>query len=466
MKELKCPKCGKVFTVDKNDYDSIVSQVKNNEFRKEIDARMTELHHQHEAEQKAHALKVEHDFQQRLNAKELEMEKKQAEIVRLTEKLHGADETKRLELNKALTDKDVEILKLQERLKNIEQAQRLELNEAVSQKDKEIDRLKADLQQKDTQQQLAVVQEQSKAKEQLQAKEQEILKLQSEVKAQKNEAALRESGLKESYEKELKAKDEQIDYYKDMKVKLSTKMIGESLEQHCSTLFNTTLRPVMPCAYFEKDNDTCEGTKGDFIFRDFADDDKQEEYVSIMFEMKNELENGGKKHKNEDFFKKLDEDRRKKNCEYAVLVSMLEPESDYYNNGIVDVSYRYPKMYVIRPQFFIPIITLLVQASKKTVAYQQQLKIAQSQSVDITNFEDKLNDFKEKFGKNYRIASERFMTAIEEIDKSISHLQKIKDALLSSENNLRLANDKADALTIKRLTYNNPTMKAKFNDAK
>ena len=219
----------------------------------------------------------------------------------------------------------------------------------------------------------------------------------------------------------------------------------------------------MPNAYFEKDNDVVEGSKGDFVFRDF---DNEMEYISIMFEMKNELDNGGKKHKNEDFFKKLDEDRRKKQCEYAVLVSLLEPENELYNNGIVDVSYRYPKMYVIRPQFFIPIITLLVQASKKSIEYQRQLKIAQSQSIDVTNFEEKLLDFKEKFGKNYELASRKFNTAIEEIDKSIDRLQKVKDALLSSENNLRLANNKAEDLTIKKLTYNNPTMKAKFEEAR
>lgn len=248
-----------------------------------------------------------------------------------------------------------------------------------------------------------------------------------------------------------------------MKTKMSTKMVGETLEVHCSTLFNQMLRPMMPTAYFEKDNDASEGTKGDFIFRDTDDGT---EYVSIMFEMKNEMDTTATKHRNEDFFKKLDEDRRKKNCEFAVLVSLLEPESELYNGGIVDVSYRYPKMYVIRPQFFIPIITLLVQTSKKSLEFKRELATARAQSVDVTNFEQSLLDFQEKFGNNFRLASERFQTAIAEIDKSIDHLQKIKNALLGSANNLRLANDKAQNLTIKKLTRNNPTMKQKFEEAR
>ena len=244
---------------------------------------------------------------------------------------------------------------------------------------------------------------------------------------------------------------------------MSTKMIGESLEVHCSTEFNRLIRPIMPNAYFEKDNEVAEGTKGDFIFRDF---DGGTEYVSIMFEMKNEADTTATKHKNEDFLKKLDEDRRKKGCEFAVLVSLLEPESELYNGGIVDVSYKYDKMYIIRPQFFIPLITLLVQTSKKSLDYKRQLAVAQSQSIDVTNFENDLLDFQEKFGRNYRLASEKFQTAIDEIEKSIQHLQKIKDALIGSEKNLRLANDKAEGLTIKKLTKNNPTMKAKFEEAR
>ncbi len=294
-------------------------------------------------------------------------------------------------------------------------------------------------------------------------KENSILQLQNKVELAQKEATIRETNIKDNYEIQLKQKQEQVDYYKDLKTRMSTKMIGETLEVHCSTQYNTLLRSVLPNAYFEKDNDASEGSKGDFIFRDYAEDT---EYISIMFEMKNEMDETTTKHKNEDFFKKLDEDRKKKNCEFAVMVSLLEPENELYNNGIVDVSYRYPKMYVIRPQFFIPMITLLVQTSKKSIEYQRQLKIAQSQSIDVTNFESKLIDFKDKFGKNYELASKRFHNAIDEIDKSILHLQKIKDELLGSENNLRLANDKAEDLTIKKLTYNNPTMKKKFEEAR
>jgi hypothetical protein len=260
----------------------------------------------------------------------------------------------------------------------------------------------------------------------------------------------------------LEAKQKEVDFYKDFKAKMSTKMLGETLEQHCAVLFEQNLRPMMPHAYFEKDNDASQGSKGDFIFRDKVDG---QEYVSIMFEMKNEADTTATKHRNEDFLKKLDDDRRKKGCEYAVLVSMLEPESELYNQGIVDVSYKYPKMFVVRPQQFITIITLLVNANKKSIELQNELALAKSQSVDVTNFENQLLDFKEKFGNNYRLASEKFAKAIEEIDKTISHLIKTKEALLSSENNLRLANDKATALTVKKLTKGNPTMKKLFDEA-
>ena len=261
----------------------------------------------------------------------------------------------------------------------------------------------------------------------------------------------------------LQTKQEQIDYYKDLKTRMSTKMIGETLEIHCSTEFNR-MRSLFPYAYFEKDNDASEGSKGDFIFRDFGPDGT--EYVSIMFEMKNEADETATKHKNEDFFKNLDADRKAKNCEFAVLVSLLVPDSELYNGGIGDVSYRYDKMYVIRPQFFMPLISLLVQTSKKSLEYKQELAVARSQSVDVTNFEDKLIDFQKRFGNDYRLASEKFKTAVDEIDKSIQHLQKIKDALLGSENRLRLANDKLEGLTIRKLTRNNPTMKAKFEEAR
>ena len=434
MRELKCPKCGSVFTVDEADYASILSQVKNEEFNAEIEKRIHELDKQRAAERKAEALLAEQGFQRRLAGKDLEVK-----------------------------DKEAEIAKLKGELANMAQKGQLQLAEKLAEKEKEISALNSKLSLNEGQLKIAILEEQQKAEKNLMEKESAITTLLTQAELEKKEASLREAGIKERYELELKQKQEQIDYYKDLKLKLSTKMIGESLERHCSTQYETTLRPMLPQATCEKDNDASEGTKGDFIFRDF---DEGLEYVSIMFEMKNELENGGKKHKNEDFFKKLDDDRNKKRCEYAVLVSMLEPESELYNSGIVDVSHRYPKMYVIRPQFFIPIITLLVQTSKKSIDYQRQLQIAKSQSVDVSNFENKLNEFKDKFSRNYQLASDKFGKAIDEIDKSIAHLQKIKEALIGSENNLRLANDKAEGLTIKKLTYNNPTMKAKFDEAR
>ena len=311
-------------------------------------------------------------------------------------------------------------------------------------------------------QQLAVLAEQNKAREVLSTKNLEIERLKNSVKDKENDTAAQLALQKEQFENELKRMQTQVDYYKDLKMRMSTKMVGETLEIHCSTEFNR-MRPLFPNAYFEKDNDlTGEGnTKGDFIFRDYDDG---VEYVSIMFEMKNEMDDTSRKHTNESFLKKLDADRNAKNCEFAVLVSLLEPDSELYNTGIVDMSHRYPKMYVIRPQFFIPLITLLVQTSRKSIEYKKQLAIAQNQSIDVTNFEQRLLEFKDKFGRNYRLASERFRAAIEEIDKSIAHLTKIKEALIGSENNLRLANDKAEDLTIKKLTRGNKTMKAMFDE--
>lgn len=334
----------------------------------------------------------------------------------------------------------------------------------LTKKDIVIASLQSSLDKSEDKLKIAVIEEQRKAESNIQKKDAEIAALKAKAELDKQSAALNENALKENYESKLQAAQAQVDYYKDMKIRLSTKMIGETLEEHCSTQFNQTMRSMLPHAYFEKDNDASGGSKGDFIFRDFAEDGT--EYVSIMFEMKNEADGTATKHKNEDFFRKLDADRKAKKCEFAVLVSLLEPDSELYNGGIVDVSYRFDKMYVIRPQLFLPIISMLVQTSKKSLEYKQQLAVAQSQSIDVTNFENQLLDFQEKFGKNYRIASEKFKTAIDEIDKSIQHLQKIKDALIGSENNLRLANDKAEALTIKKLTRNNPTMKAKFAEAR
>lgn len=409
MKELKCPQCGNVFKVDEADYASIVSQVKNSEFESEVNRRIEELKAQQAVQQKV----------------------KDAEIS--------------LKITQALSDKDLEIA----RLRSAIELQKAEKEKAVMMAKEQ---MKDDLNKKDRQ--LAELRN---------AKDLEIAELRNQTSLSKSQSELEKNALRDEYETKLKFAQEQVDYYKDMKSKLSTKMIGETLEQHCSNVFNGQMRPLFPNAYFEKDNDASGGTKGDFIFRDSEDGT---EYISIMFEMKNEADTTATKHKNEDFFRKLDEDRRAKKCEYAVLVSLLEPENDLYNNGIVDVSYRYDKMYVIRPQFFMPLITLLVNASKKSLEYKKELAVARSQSLDITNFEEKLLEFKEKFGKNYELASRRFREAIKEIDKSIDALNKTKEALMSSENNLRLANDKAEDLTIRKLTYKNPTMRALFDQAR
>ena len=435
MREIKCPKCGSVFTVDEADYASIVNQVKNAEFNEEVNRRLQELHERHKTESLLAVAKVEKEYQDALSQKELSIKEKEATISQLSNKLNDAEQVKKTEISLA-----------------------------VAEKDKEIGKLKSDLNENESKLKIAVMEEQRKADESLRAKEKEIEQLKASAEISRQKAVNYVNSQKEEYEMKLKMMQEQVDYYKDLKTKMSTKMIGETLEIHCSTQFNQMMRPMLPNAYFEKDNDASGGSKGDFIFRDFAPDGT--EYVSIMFEMKNEADETATKHKNEDFFKKLDADRKTKNCEFAVLVSLLEPDNELYNGGIVDVSYRYDKMYVIRPQFFLPIISLLVQTSKKSLEYKQQLAIAKSQSIDVTNFENQLYDFRDKFGRNFRLASERFNTAIEEIDKSISHLQKIKEALLSSENNLRLANDKVESLTIKKLTRGNPTMTELFEKAR
>ena len=444
MRELKCPKCGNIFSVDEADYASIVNQVKGAEFDAEVNRRLAELHHQQQAEEQARAAKAEKAHQSELFKKE-----------------------------QAISEKDGEIARLKEQISAMGDRQKLAVGTAVADKDKEIAALKAAINKGSQDLEIAVLKERQQAKEAAQAKDAEIAELRSQAKLAASEASLREKQMQAEYEgklqvvkseaeSRLRVAEDEVQRLKDFKTRLSTKMVGESLEAHCSTVFESELRVLLPKAYFEKDNDASGGSKGDFIFRDYEDN---MEYVSIMFEMKNEMDETATKHKNEDFFKKLDADRTAKGCEYAVLVSLLEPESELYNSGIVDVSHRYPKMYVIRPQFFKAIITLLVNAAKKTVDYQRQLVVARSQSVDVTNFENQLLAFKDAFGRNYRLASEKFKTAIDEIDKSIAHLQKIKDALIGSENNLRLANDKADNLTIKRLTRGNPTMKAKFDEA-
>lgn len=428
MKELKCPQCGSVFQVDEADYASILNQVKNEEFNAELERRVNEMRKQFLSEQKADNAIAENAFQQQLNEKD-----------------------------KAISERDNKIKELDLRLKSIEDLKASEMERELAKKDAEILRLEQGLK-------IAVLDEKQKAQSEITSKDTIIQKLQSEAELERSKAVVREQGIKEDYENKLKVAQEQIDYYKDLKSRMSTKMIGETLEQHCSIQYNQTLRSVMPLAYFEKDNDASGGTKGDFIFRDYGSDGT--EYVSIMFEMKNEADTTSTKHKNEDFFKKLDEDRRKKGCEFAVLVSLLEPDNELYNGGIVDVSYKFDKMYVIRPQFFLPLITLLVQTSKKSLEYKQQLKIAQSKEVDVTNFEAKIEDFKTKFGRHYEQASKKFDTAIKDIDASIKKLQDVRAALVGSEGYLRMANQDTDDLTIRKLTYKNPTMKTKFEEAR
>ena len=362
---------------------------------------------------------------------------------------------------KSETEKSLAISEaIQKKEKESDQALN-EMNNRLAEKEQLISALKAQISGAETEKKLAVAEALQEKEKELSEKVNQITVLEGKLSNVENESELKEKNLKEQYEFKLKETEEQIEYYKDFKARQSTKMIGESLEQHCLTQFNSIRMTAFPNAYFEKDNDAKSGSKGDFIFRE-ADEDSIE-YISIMFEMKNEADETATKHKNEDFFKELDKDRREKHCEYAVLVSMLESDSDLYNQGIVDVSYRYPKMYVIRPQYFIPMITLLRNAARNSLQYQKELAIVRNQQVDIMNFEENMNAFKEGFSRNYRLASDKFQTAIEEIDKSIDHLEKIKKALTSSERNLRLANDKAEDLTIKKLTKNAPAVKAMFD---
>lgn len=404
MQELRCPHCGEVFQVDETGYAQLARQVRDSEFDKELRRREQELLARQESELDLARLRQEQAYQ------------------------------------KTLRDKD----------------------EALAQSAREAERLRERLESSETEKKLAVAEAVQRQAQALSEGEKRILTLENELAARETESRLKEKSLQEQYEEKLKSKDEQIEYYKDFKARQSTKMIGESLEQHCMTQFNTLRMTAFPTAYFEKDNDARTGSKGDFIFRE--SDESGTEFISIMFEMKNEADATATKHKNEDFFKELDKDRREKHCEYAVLVSLLEIDNELYNNGIVDVSYRYEKMYVVRPQFFIPIITLLRNAALHSLQYRRELEIVKNQQLDILHFEENMNAFKEGFGRNYRIASEKFRTAVDEIDKTITHLQKIKDALLSSENNLRLANSKAEDLSIKRLTKNAPSVKALFDE--
>ena len=408
--ELKCPNCGTVFQIDEQDYESIVKQIRDKEFEKEINLREAQYKNDKEQALKLAEAKAEKDLADELNKKELEIASLKSEL-----KLKETETENRLEkkYSEELNRKVVEITELKNEIKLKDTERELVLKDIVNEKDKEIDSLN------------------------------------TKLESNKNEFLVKEQSLKDKYEEKIKDKDEQIAYYRDFKARQSTKMIGESLEQHCNNEFNK-LRPLFKNVYFEKDNDARTGSKGDFIFRETDDDGT--EIISIMFEMKNEADETATKHKNEDFFKELDKDRKEKNCEYAVLVSLLEIDNDYYNNGIVDVSHKYEKMFVVRPQFFVPIITLLRSAAMNALGFKKQLQIVQNQNIDISRFEENMNNFKDAFGRNYRLASERFQKAIEEIDKTIDHLQKTKEHLLKSEDNLRLANNKAEDLSIKKLT--------------
>lgn len=373
-------------------------------------------------------------------------------IEQLKSQLSGSETEKKLAVSEAVSIKE------KEREEALEKK-----NEELTEKNRLIEELRAKLGNNETERKLAVSEAVKIKEKELSEKITEITELKSQLINKDAESQLKEQSIHKSYEEKIKLKDEQLEYYKDFKARQSTKMIGESLEQHCLNQFNSLRMTAFPTAYFEKDNDARTGSKGDFIFRDSKDG---MEYISIMFEMKNEMDQTSTKHKNEDFLKELDKDRREKKCEYAVLVSLLEIDNDLYNNGIVDVSYKYEKMYVIRPQFFIPMITLLRNAALNSLYYRQKLEIAENQRIDVRNFEENMKIFKDGFARNYRIASEKFKTAIDEIDKTISHLQKTKEALLSSENNLRLANEKADDLSIKKLTKNAPSVKAMFDKIK
>lgn len=424
MQEIKCPKCGEVFQVDESGYSAIVQQVRDKEFSKELKSREAQFELEKDNAVQLAKLAIEKDLSEKLIQKDSEITKLKADIT--TEQI-----SKKSEISETIAQKDKEIVELKNKLASFDKDKELELTKLVN-------KMNTELSEKDTC----------------------IAKLNNEKELTQKESQLKEQSLKDQYEEKLRFKDEEIARYKDFKAKLSTKMVGESLEQHCEIEFNRLRATGFQRAYFEKDNDAKTGSKGDYIYRE--SDPEGGEFISIMFEMKNEMDSTSTKKKNEDFLKELDKDRREKKCEYAVLVSLLEPENELYNSGIVDMSHRYPKMYVIRPQFFIPIITLLRNASLNSLEYRKELAVIKAQNIDVSNFEAQMNDFKEKFAKNYELASRKFKTAIEEIDKTIDHLQKTKEALLSSENNLRLANSKAEDLTIKRLTRNNPTMEAKF----
>lgn len=450
MQEIRCPKCNEVFQVDDSGYSQIVQQVRDKEFEKEAARRAEELEKAKNSELKILEMEYEKKLESALSEKSDDITDKEKRITELEARLESMESEKQLAVANAVSEREKRF--------NEESSK---AQKAISDKESLIKQLELQLQQAQSLQQAALDKVSSENALAIAKKDNEINELNSKLRSKDNEAELRCRAIEEKYAIELKNKDELIEQYKDFKARLSTKMVGETLEQHCLTQFNSLRMSAFPNAYFEKDNDARSGSKGDFIFRESSEDGI--EFISIMFEMKNEMDTTATKHKNEDFFKELDKDRNEKGCEYAVLVSMLEADNEFYNAGIVDVSYKYPKMYVIRPQFFIPLISLLRNAARNSLEYKRELAMAKAQQVDLTNFEKNITDFKTAFSRNYQLASDKFKTAIDEIDKTIIHLQKTKDALLSSENNLRLANNKAEEqLTIKKLTKNAPSIKEEF----
>lgn len=461
MHEIICPHCGKAFKIDEAGYADILKQVRDSDFEKQLHERLELAEQDKRNAVELARTKVASELQRAASAKD-------AEILELKAKLDAGEVARQLAVTQALStvekQRDALAGELEQMKHDKQTASKLaeaklqnELQKAAAAKDAEVQELKAKLDAGNLERKLAITQA-------VGAVEKERDQLANDLRQAAAEKTLAEQSLKERYEIQLKDRDDAIERLRDMKARLSTKMVGETLEQHCETEFNRIRATAFPRAYFEKDNDARAGSKGDYVFRD--QDESGIEIVSIMFEMKNESDATATRKKNEDFLKELDRDRTEKGCEYAVLVSLLEPESELYNTGIVDVFHRYPKMYVVRPQFFLPLITLLRNAAMKALAYKAELQLVQAQNIDITQFETQLEGFKTAFGKNYDLASRRFQTAIEEIDKSIDHLQKTRDALLGADRNLRLANDKAQEVTIKKLTRGNPTMKAKFAELK
>ena len=454
MNEIKCPHCHKVFTVDESSYADILNQVRTKEFNEEIHEKLEQIKNQHKSELDLMEEKTKNSFDKQILQKEKELAELQAKIDSGEQDKKIALSSVEATMKEKLAEQEKKITELETKALSIEKEKEFEVRNALADKEKELLELTAKMNALQTDNKLKITEANSE-------KEKEIAELKSNLQLQEKEAELEKNSIKEKFDSEIKQKEETIAFYKDFKAKQSTKMVGESLEQHCEIEFNRLRMTAFQNAEFGKDNDAKTGSKGDYIYREH--DENGTEIISIMFEMKNEGDETVTKKKNEHFFKELDKDRNEKKCEYAILVTMLESDNELYNNGIVDVSYEYEKMYVIRPQFFIPIITLLRNAALNSLKYKQEVALMREQNIDITNFEEDLNVFKEGFARNYDLASRKFKTAIDEIDKTITHLQKTKDALVSSENNLRLANNKADDLTVKKLVRKNPTMKEKFD---